>query len=113
MENYHEPKDNMSKMMSQLDLLSKHVMGSGLKSVNALGKSSGKCSEDAKFEVLYNKEVRFLGNQMEGSHPNYLRVDENQGWNKERGNGWRDRGGNWTEREFEKDRYVHLMITPN
>ncbi|WMV29815.1 hypothetical protein MTR67_023200 [Solanum verrucosum] len=31
----------MAKMMNQLDLLSKHVMGGGLKSVNAVGTNIG------------------------------------------------------------------------
>ncbi|WMV53927.1 hypothetical protein MTR67_047312 [Solanum verrucosum] len=54
----------MAKMMTQLDLLSKHVMGGGLKSVNAVGTNSGHYSNDTKFETLYNEKVQYLGNQM-------------------------------------------------
>ncbi|WMV59011.1 hypothetical protein MTR67_052396 [Solanum verrucosum] len=56
----------MAKMMTQIDLLSKHVMGGGTKSVNAVGTNSGQCPDDAKFEVLYNEKVHYLGNQVGG-----------------------------------------------
>ncbi|WMV46255.1 hypothetical protein MTR67_039640 [Solanum verrucosum] len=65
--------------------------------------------EDAKFEALYNEEVNYMGNQLGDSHPNYLRLGGNQGWNKDQDNGLRDlrdRGGNWRDREAEKDRYL-------
>jgi len=64
-------------------LLSKHVMGGGLKSVNVVATDSGQCPNDAKFEALYNEEVQYLGNQMMGSPPNYQRHGGSQGWNKE------------------------------
>jgi len=37
----NERDENMTKMMTQLDLLSKHFMGGGLKSMNTVGTSSG------------------------------------------------------------------------
>ncbi|WMV33379.1 hypothetical protein MTR67_026764 [Solanum verrucosum] len=99
----------MAKMITQLDLISKHVMGGGFNMVNAIGTSSEQCSEDAKFEALYNEKVNYMGNQLGGSYPNYPRSGANQGWNKDMDNGWRywrDRGGNWRDREPEKDRYI-------
>jgi len=36
-EKEHERDDNMAKMMTQINLLSKHVIGGGLKSVNVVG----------------------------------------------------------------------------
>ncbi|WMV30303.1 hypothetical protein MTR67_023688 [Solanum verrucosum] len=62
----------MAKMMTQINLLSENVMGGGTKSVNAVGTNSGQCPNDAKFEELYNEEVQYLGNQVGGSHTNYL-----------------------------------------
>ncbi|WMV13699.1 hypothetical protein MTR67_007084 [Solanum verrucosum] len=56
----------MAKMMTQLYLLSKHVIKGRLKLVNAVGNTSGQCLDDAMFEELYNEE-----NQMRDSHPNY------------------------------------------
>ncbi|WMV45653.1 hypothetical protein MTR67_039038 [Solanum verrucosum] len=82
----------MAKMITQLFLLSKQVMGCGLKDVNVVGKNVGQCPYYAKFEALHNKEVQYLGNQIGGSHPYYKRQDGNQGWNKDHNNGWRDRG---------------------
>lgn len=38
-------------------LLTKHVMGSSYKVVNAVGTSSRVSSYDAKFETMYNEEV--------------------------------------------------------
>ncbi|WMV49665.1 hypothetical protein MTR67_043050 [Solanum verrucosum] len=51
-------------MMTQLDLLFKHVMGGGLRSLNAVGTNSGHYSDDAEFEALYNEKVQYLGNQI-------------------------------------------------
>ncbi|WMV58512.1 hypothetical protein MTR67_051897 [Solanum verrucosum] len=54
----------MAKMITQLNLLSKHVIGGSLKSMNTVGTNNGQCLDDAKFEALYYKEVQYLGNQM-------------------------------------------------
>ncbi|WMV55114.1 hypothetical protein MTR67_048499 [Solanum verrucosum] len=44
---------------------------------------------------------------MRGSHPNYPRQGGNQGWKKERDDGWKYwRGGNCRDMETDKDRYV-------
>ncbi|WMV45768.1 hypothetical protein MTR67_039153 [Solanum verrucosum] len=83
----------------------------GLKLVNAVGTNSGQCPDDANFEALYNEEMQYLGNQMGGSHTNYQQQGGNQGWNKDKDNGWKDwRGGNWRDREADQDRYVPPMI---
>ncbi|WMV59004.1 hypothetical protein MTR67_052389 [Solanum verrucosum] len=63
----------MDKVVTQLDLLSKYVLGDGLKSADAVGTNSGKFPNDVKFEALYIEEVQYLGNQIGGSHPNYQR----------------------------------------
>ncbi|WMV08098.1 hypothetical protein MTR67_001483 [Solanum verrucosum] len=47
----------MAKMMTQLDLLSKHVIRDGLKLVNVVGFNSGHCPNDAMFAALYNERV--------------------------------------------------------
>ncbi|WMV09425.1 hypothetical protein MTR67_002810 [Solanum verrucosum] len=60
----------MAKIITQLDLLFKHVMGGGLKSVNVVGTNSGQCLNDANFAILYNEEVKYLGNQVRGSQTN-------------------------------------------
>lgn len=39
MEKDHESEENMVKMMTQLDLFSKHIMGGGLKVLNVVGTS--------------------------------------------------------------------------
>ncbi|WMV24601.1 hypothetical protein MTR67_017986 [Solanum verrucosum] len=57
--------------MMHMDLLTKHMMSSGSKTMNAPSLSGGKCNEDEMFEALYNKEVQFLSNQSRGSHPTY------------------------------------------
>lgn len=67
----------MAKMIMQIDLLSKHVMGGGLKLVNVVRTSSGKFPKHAKFEALFNEEVQYLGNHMGGTYPNYKRQSGN------------------------------------
>uniref|UniRef100_M1DLH7 Integrase core domain containing protein n=1 Tax=Solanum tuberosum TaxID=4113 RepID=M1DLH7_SOLTU len=81
-------------MMTQLDILSKNVMCSGLKSVNAF------CVVAENLE-----EAHF--------RPSYPRLGGNPGWNRERDDGWRDRnrekhdrGAEWKERDGDKETYV-------
>ncbi|WMV29561.1 hypothetical protein MTR67_022946 [Solanum verrucosum] len=74
----------MAKMMTQLDLLSKHVTIGGRKDVNAVCNSSGMSPDEAQFETMYNEEVIFLSNQVcvgggGGSHLSYPRSSGNQG----------------------------------
>jgi len=97
----------MAKMMTQLGLLSKHVVGGGLKVLHTIGTSSGQCPKDAKFKKLYNEEVNYKGNQLGGSHPNYQRWSVNQGWNKEWDNGWKD----WREQKAKKmDTFLNMIV---
>lgn len=52
-----ERDENMVKIMTQMDLLIKHVMGSGSKSVNVVETGDGKCPDDERFDVMNNEEV--------------------------------------------------------
>ena len=67
MEKYHERDQNMVKTMTQLEILSKYVMGVGAQSVNVVGVG---CSnlEEAKFKGLYNEEMNFVANQGGAHH---------------------------------------------
>jgi len=89
MEKNQEHDENMAKMITQMDLLTKHVMGGGYKAVNAISASSGMIPNDAHFDAMamYNEEVQFLLNQAWVSHPSYPRPGGNQGWNKDRDGG--------------------------
>ena len=62
----------MTKIMTQLDILTKNVMGAGARSVNVGGV---RCvnPKEAKFEALYNEEVNFLANLGGGYRANYPR----------------------------------------
>lgn len=98
-----ERDESMARVMTQLYLLTKHVMGGGYKSVNDLALSSSKCYEDNKFEALYNEEVQTLSNQVGHSHPTFQRQNMNQGWNKDKDKEWwnKERDGNWRDRDRE------------
>jgi len=83
----HKRDQNMAKMMTQLDLISKNEIGSGLKSVNVVG-IGGENPEEEQFKALYNEEVNFLANQGSGFPANYPRPGGNLGCNID--DGWRD-----------------------
>ncbi|WMV50765.1 hypothetical protein MTR67_044150 [Solanum verrucosum] len=78
-----------------MGLLTKHVRGEGHKVVNVVGVSNGVSSDDAQFDAMYNEEVQFLLNQEGGFRRIYQRPGENQGWNRDRDDGWRDRDCEW------------------
>uniref|UniRef100_M1DMY1 Uncharacterized protein n=1 Tax=Solanum tuberosum TaxID=4113 RepID=M1DMY1_SOLTU len=73
----------MAKMMTQLDILAKNVMGVGTKSFNVVG-ISGVNPDEAQFQTLYNEKVNFLDNQGRGYCANYPRLG-GQGWNRDEG----------------------------
>lgn len=50
----------MTKMMTQIDLMTTHVMGGGSKIVNVVALGVSKSYDDDYFEALYNEEVYFL-----------------------------------------------------
>lgn len=97
-----ERDENMAKMLTQLDLLTKHVMESQ-KSMNAIGANGNLTWDDAPFDAAYNEEVQFLKNQVGGFCLEYQRPGENQGWNQDWDRDWRDRGSNSRERDFDRD----------
>ncbi|KAK4723933.1 hypothetical protein R3W88_026712 [Solanum pinnatisectum] len=68
----NEPDQNMAKIITQLDILSKNVMVASAHSVNIVGVGCENPKE-MKFEALYNKEVNYLENQGRGYHSNYPR----------------------------------------
>ncbi|WMV08550.1 hypothetical protein MTR67_001935 [Solanum verrucosum] len=86
----------MAKIMTKMDRLMEHVMGSGSKVVNAVG-ISGVNHNEAHFEAMYNEKVNILANQAGRSRPNCPRSGRTQGWNMERDDGWRDRDREWRD----------------
>lgn len=67
LEKDQERDENMAKIMTQLDLLMKHMMGCGQKSVNVVGSASDMTFNGVDFDVGYNEGVYYMGNQMMGS----------------------------------------------
>uniref|UniRef100_M1DSR3 Uncharacterized protein n=1 Tax=Solanum tuberosum TaxID=4113 RepID=M1DSR3_SOLTU len=85
----------MAKIMTQLYILSKNVVGARARNVNAVGVGCVN-PEEAKFKALCKEEVNFLANQGGGYRANYPRQGGNQGWNRDEG--WRDRDKEWRDR---------------
>ena len=52
----------MAKIMTQFDILSKKIMGTGANRVNVMGVGCAN-PEEAKFEAFLSEEVNFLSKQ--------------------------------------------------
>jgi len=74
----------MTKIMTQLDILSKNVMGAGARGVNIVG-VGGANPDEMKFEAMFAKEINFLANQGGGYRSNYPRQGGNQRWVRDEG----------------------------
>ncbi|WMV41421.1 hypothetical protein MTR67_034806 [Solanum verrucosum] len=73
LEKNKERDENMAKIMTQMDLLMKHVIGVSYKVLNAVGANSGVSLDDAQFEAICNEDVLFLSNHVGVSRPSYPR----------------------------------------
>ncbi|WMV13652.1 hypothetical protein MTR67_007037 [Solanum verrucosum] len=102
----------MEKMITQMDLLTKNVMGGGYIAMNAASTNNRVSSNDAQFESKYNEEEKILLSQMGGFCLSYPRKDGNQGWTG-RDQNWHDWGKNRRDRNNFQDRYVLLYDCPN
>lgn len=74
----NERDQNMAKIMTHLDILSKNVVGAGARSVNVVGVGSTSTKE-VKLKALYNEEVNFLFNKGGVYWSNYPRQGRSQG----------------------------------
>uniref|UniRef100_M1DLF7 Uncharacterized protein n=1 Tax=Solanum tuberosum TaxID=4113 RepID=M1DLF7_SOLTU len=74
----NERDQNMAKIMTLLDILSKNVMGTATRSFNVVGVGCA-FPDEASFDALYNEEVNFLANHG-GYRSNYPWQGGNQGW---------------------------------
>jgi len=94
-EKHQERDQNMAKMMTQLDIFTKNMVGGGSKNVNVVG-VGGLNHVEAQFEAMYNEKVNFLDNQGGGYRSNYQWPSGNPGWNRDEG--WTDRDRYWCDR---------------
>ena len=72
----------MTKIMTQLDILSKNVIGAGTHIVNDVGVGNTN-PDEMKFEALSTEEVNFLATLDGGYRSNYSSQGDNQGWDRE------------------------------
>lgn len=63
--------ENMAKMITQVKLLPKHMMGTGVRSVNVIGSQEAKSLEEDNAYALFDDEVQYMANQMAGSCSRY------------------------------------------
>lgn len=54
----------MAKMMTQLDLLTKNVMGGGRKNINVFSTTGDMPFDGVPYDIHYNEEVQYMGNQV-------------------------------------------------
>lgn len=68
----------MAKIITQLDLPTKHVMGAPLKVVNIIDSNSTRDYDDEEMENL-DEKILFFSNQLGDSHPTYYMQGGNKG----------------------------------
>ncbi|KAF3650187.1 hypothetical protein FXO37_18588 [Capsicum annuum] len=91
---YEERDANMAKVMTQLDLLTKHMMGDPPKVVNVVASKSAKAYDDEETESL-DEEILFLSSQSGGSRPTYQRQVGNQDRDRDHDCRDKERDYNW------------------
>lgn len=65
-------------MLTQLDLLTKHIMGGNQKSVNAIGVSVDVVCDNVPYEGGQNEEVHYMGNHVFGSQLTFPKPPKKQ-----------------------------------
>ncbi|XP_059281184.1 uncharacterized protein LOC132034854 [Lycium ferocissimum] len=114
-----ERDESMAKLVTQMDLLTKHVMGDGSKKVNTVESYEGGSLDEQCFQ-MYDEEASYIKNQREGSRPNYQGPSQgswwqgqgNQDWNKDQcHSNWRDNHDN-NQRGYNNNYNNHRSSNP-
>lgn len=66
-----EHNEQMTKMMTTVDLLAKNMLGIETKSVNSIREHNSPLLEEETTYTSFDEDVRYLGNQGTGSHSVY------------------------------------------
>lgn len=97
-----EKDENIEKRMTLIDLLTKDVIGTK-KSMNAIGACGSSYQDTIFFYSMYDKEVQFFSNQIEGFRWSFQRLIGNQRWSREQY--WSDYENNWRDCVVYKERF--------
>lgn len=74
-----ESDENIAKMLTQLDLLTKHIIGGKPEECYDVAAAGDVVYDKVLYERGYSEEIHYMGNQVMGSQPAFPSPPENQG----------------------------------
>lgn len=92
-----ERDEQKAKMMINVELLAKHMLGTGQKPINTVGAHNTPLLEGEVVYALFDDDIRYLENQGSDSRMGYQSTNIGPWHPRDESKGWRYRDGPWND----------------